>query len=83
MTTTLLIVIIYAAIGVGVGWYMGQYTYHHGTKDGIRPGNAGYSIFTMVVYGAAWAILAGALAIALLCDIIPWSAIARKIFRGP
>lgn len=79
---TTLIIIAYALIGLGVGWCMGQHVYRYGTNDGVRPGNAGWSIATMLIHGATWPILAGGLVISLLCGITPWDTIARKIFRG-
>lgn len=81
MSTTFLLIAVYASIGAGVGWYMGRHVYHHGTKDGIRPGNAGWSLFTMLVYGTAWPILAVLLVGSLLVQIINWNALAKRIFR--
>jgi hypothetical protein len=51
---TVALILFYSIIAIAFGWYMGREVYRKGTRDGIRPGNAPYAIFVMVLYGIMW-----------------------------
>lgn len=81
MSIEAIIWIVYGVIALAFGYGAGYTTWHEGAID-IPRNNAGWSLFTMLVFGVGWPVIAVVLTLGWVFSRGFWKTLARVIFRG-